>query len=97
MATLEQKFAPHYSWLIRAEILCLLAPSDSKKAPGFVIKLTINHWYGQLLTSFTNFTRITTPRMLHAWGFLSKVFDCFARYELSVDLVTTSEIVLQLP
>lgn len=35
---------------------------------------------------------ITTPRMLHAWGFLSKVFDCFARHELSVDLVTTSEI-----
>ena len=30
--------------------------------------------------------------MLHASGFLAKVFGVLAKYELSVDLVTTSEI-----
>lgn len=35
---------------------------------------------------------ITTPRMLNVYGFLAKVFETFSRHELSVDLVTTSEI-----
>lgn len=35
---------------------------------------------------------ITTPRMLDAHGYLSKVFEIFERLEVSVDSVTTSEI-----
>lgn len=35
---------------------------------------------------------VKSPAMLHASGFLAKVFAVLAKYELSVDLVTTSEI-----
>lgn len=35
---------------------------------------------------------VKSPAMLHASGFLAKVFGVLAKYELSVDLVTTSEI-----
>ena len=35
---------------------------------------------------------ITSLRMLNAHGFLSKLFEILARYEMSVDLVTTSEV-----
>ncbi len=35
---------------------------------------------------------VKSPAMLHASGFLAKVFGILAKYELSVDLITTSEI-----
>ncbi len=35
---------------------------------------------------------VKTPKMLYAQGFLAKVFEIIAEHELSVDLVTTSEI-----
>ncbi len=35
---------------------------------------------------------IISSRMLLAWGFLSKVFDVFNKHQVSVDLVTTSEV-----
>ncbi|NQY65883.1 MAG: lysine-sensitive aspartokinase 3 [Alteromonadaceae bacterium] len=35
---------------------------------------------------------VKSPAMLHANGFLVKVFDILAKHELSVDLITTSEI-----
>ena len=35
---------------------------------------------------------VKSPAMLHASGFLAKVFAILAKHELSVDLVTTSEI-----
>jgi aspartate kinase len=35
---------------------------------------------------------VKTPAMLHASGFLSQVFSILAKHELSVDLITTSEI-----
>lgn len=35
---------------------------------------------------------VKSPAMLHASGFLAQVFSILAKYELSVDLVTTSEI-----
>lgn len=35
---------------------------------------------------------VKSPAMLHASGFLSKVFSILAKHELSVDLITTSEI-----
>lgn len=35
---------------------------------------------------------VKTPKMMYAQGFLAKVFEIIAKHELSVDLVTTSEI-----
>ncbi|KGJ89926.1 lysine-sensitive aspartokinase 3 [Colwellia psychrerythraea] len=35
---------------------------------------------------------VKSPAMLHASGFLAKVFTLLAKHELSVDLITTSEI-----
>lgn len=35
---------------------------------------------------------VKSPEMLHASGFLAKVFSILAKHELSVDLITTSEI-----
>ncbi len=35
---------------------------------------------------------VKSPAMLHASGFLSKVFSVLAKHELSIDLITTSEI-----
>jgi aspartate kinase len=39
---------------------------------------------------------LTTPKMLHAQGFLGKVFTIIANHNLSVDLVTTSEIAISM-
>lgn len=35
---------------------------------------------------------LKSPEMLHAAGFLTRVFDILSRHDISVDLVTTSEI-----
>lgn len=35
---------------------------------------------------------VKSPAMLHAAGFLARVFDILSRHQISVDLVTTSEI-----
>ncbi|MGL1958348.1 MAG: lysine-sensitive aspartokinase 3 [Colwellia sp.] len=35
---------------------------------------------------------VKSPAMLHASGFLAKVFSILAKHELSIDLITTSEI-----
>ena len=35
---------------------------------------------------------VISSRMLLAWGFLAKVFSIFEKHEVSVDLVTTSEV-----
>ncbi len=35
---------------------------------------------------------ITTPKMLHAHGFLARIFGLFDQYKISVDAITTSEI-----
>ena len=39
---------------------------------------------------------INSNRMLGAYGFLSKVFEVFGKYETSVDIVTTSEVNISL-
>jgi len=35
---------------------------------------------------------VTTPKMLDTYGFLTKIFSIFEKYEVSVDAITTSEI-----
>jgi aspartate kinase len=66
-------------------------PSDAgttitheSKSPGKVKSVAIK----KHITTVT----IESSRMLLAYGFLERIFDVFARHELSVDLVTTSEI-----
>lgn len=46
------------------------------------------------ITSKSNITvlNIYSPKMLHAYGFLKKIFEIFDKYKASVDLVTTSEV-----
>src|SRR3712207_470384 len=36
--------------------------------------------------------RVAAPRMLEARGFLSTIFDVFARHDTSIDVVATSEV-----
>ena len=36
--------------------------------------------------------RICSTEMLHAYGFLAKMFEIFSRYKISVDIVSTSEV-----
>ncbi len=36
--------------------------------------------------------KVTTPRMLEARGFLHRFFDVFARHQIAVDVVATSEV-----
>ncbi len=45
-----------------------------------------------------NITTVTveSSRMLNAHGFLARIFDVFARHEISVDLISTSEISVSL-
>jgi aspartate kinase len=40
--------------------------------------------------------RVRSTRMLHAHGFLSAIFEVFARYRVSVDVVATSEVSVSL-
>lgn len=44
------------------------------------------------LKSNQSILTISNPKMLEAWGFLSRIFAVFAKHRVSVDLVTTSEI-----
>jgi len=50
------------------------------------------------ITFRKNITMITveSTRMLLAYGFLEKIFDVFAKYQVSVDLISTSEISVSL-
>jgi aspartate kinase len=52
----------------------------------------------QAITSRKNVTLvdIVSTRMLGQYGFLAEVFSCFARYNLSVDMVATSEVSVSL-
>ncbi len=40
--------------------------------------------------------KIKSGRMLQSYGFLSKVFEIFERYETSIDMITTSEIAVSI-
>ncbi|MCK5471889.1 ACT domain-containing protein, partial [Candidatus Gracilibacteria bacterium] len=51
----------------------------------------------QIMTSITSkksvtIVNIASFRMLMQYGFLAKVFDVFAKYETSIDVVSTSEV-----
>jgi aspartate kinase len=42
------------------------------------------------------YIRITSDRMMNAYGFLRKVFEVFEKYETSIDMITTSEVAVSL-
>ena len=51
----------------------------------------------QVMTSITSkkgvtIVNIASFRMLMQYGFLAKIFDVFAKYEISIDVVSTSEV-----
>ena len=97
MATFGAKVLhPTTLWpAIRQQIPVFVGSTKDEQQRGTWIRKNIQHQ--PLVRAIAHrpsqsLVTISTPRMLHAWGFLSKVFDCFANHELSVDLVTTSEI-----
>jgi aspartate kinase len=42
------------------------------------------------------YVRITSGRMLNAYGFLRKVFEVFEKYQTSIDMITTSEVAVSM-
>ncbi|GBF88595.1 aspartokinase chloroplastic-like [Raphidocelis subcapitata] len=74
--------------------------SYNRTAPGSVITAT-RDLSNTVVTSIVLKPNVTmvdihSTRMLGAHGFLSKVFDVFARHQVSVDVVATSEVSVSL-
>jgi aspartate kinase len=42
------------------------------------------------------YVRITSDRMINAYGFLRKVFEVFEKYQTPIDMVTTSEVAVSM-
>jgi aspartate kinase len=61
-----------------------------KVAPSSVAVKSISYKRGITILN------ISSTRMLGSYGFMKKIFDIFAEYHTSVDLVTTSEVSLSL-
>lgn len=63
-------------------------------APGTVISNETERKKIKAVAAKDNITaiRITSSRMLLAYGFLRKVFEIFESYKTSIDMVTTSEV-----
>ncbi len=68
------------------------------EAPGTFIS---NESSGTSVTAIAakdgiTYIRITSDRMINAYGFLRKVFEVFEKYETSIDMITTSEVSVSL-
>ena len=63
-------------------------------APGTLISTDITKHKIEAVAAKDNITaiKIKSGRMLLAYGFLRKVFDCFEIHKTSIDMVTTSEV-----
>jgi aspartate kinase len=80
---------------MRKNIAVFVGSSYEKDSPGTYIHKTVA--YKPIIRAITkrqnqSLLEIRTPKMLHAIGFLSDIFDVFKKYQISVDCVTTSEI-----
>jgi aspartate kinase len=67
-------------------------------APGTYIS---NESSGKSVTAIAakdniTYIRITSDRMINAYGFLRKVFEVFEKYETPIDMITTSEVSVSL-
>jgi aspartate kinase len=68
------------------------------EAPGTYIS---NESSGTSVTAIAakdniTYIRITSDRMINAYGFLRKIFEIFEKHETSVDMITTSEVAVSL-
>lgn len=97
MATFGAKIL-HPATLIpamRQNIPVFVGSSKAPESGGTRIQQTVesNPTYRSIaLRREQTLVTVKSPAMLHASGFLAKVFAILAKHELSVDLITTSEI-----
>ncbi len=97
MATFGAKIL-HPATLIpamRKNIPVFVGSSKAPEKGGTRIQQTVesNPTYRSIaLRREQSLVTVKSPEMLHASGFLAKVFSILAKHELSVDLITTSEI-----
>lgn len=97
MATFGAKIL-HPATLIpamRQNIPVFVGSSKEPEKGGTLIQQTVssNPTYRSIaLRREQTLVTVKSPAMLHASGFLAKVFGILAKHELSVDLITTSEI-----
>ena len=64
------------------------------KAAGTLISNQLTKHKIEAVAAKDNITaiKIKSGRMLLAYGFLRKVFECFENYKTSIDMITTSEV-----
>ena len=97
MATFGAKIL-HPATLIpamRTNIPVFVGSSKEPEKGGTLIQQTVESsptYRSIALRKEQTLVTVRSPAMLHASGFLAKVFGILAKHELSVDLITTSEI-----
>jgi aspartate kinase len=80
---------------MRRNIKVFVGSSREPEAGGTWIAKTVEHkpaYRAIALRKSQTLITVKSPEMLHAAGFLARVFDILSRHQISVDLVTTSEI-----
>ncbi|MDF3125495.1 lysine-sensitive aspartokinase 3 [Rheinheimera sp. 1928-s] len=80
---------------MRRNIKVFVGSSREPEAGGTWIAKTVEHkpaYRAIALRKSQTLITVKSPAMLHAAGFLARVFDILSRHQISVDLVTTSEI-----
>lgn len=84
---------------LRHEIPVFVGSSKEPEKGGTWIRQQVeNSPQFRALALRCNQTMVTlrSAKMFHAYGFLAKVFEILAKYKISVDLITTSEISVSL-
>lgn len=80
---------------MRRNIKVFVGSSREPQAGGTWIAKAVEHrpaYRAIALRKSQTLITVKSPEMLHAAGFLARVFDILSRHQISVDLVTTSEI-----
>jgi aspartate kinase len=80
---------------MRRNIKVFVGSSREPAAGGTWIAKSVEHkpaYRAIALRKSQTLITVKSPEMLHAAGFLARVFDILSRHQISVDLVTTSEI-----
>ncbi|MDR0383195.1 MAG: aspartate kinase [Spirochaetaceae bacterium] len=85
---------------IKTGVPVLVKNSYNPEAPGSVISASLPDGARPVraITTRGNVTLvdIVSSRMVGQYGFLEKVFSCFARHRISIDMVATSEVSVSL-
>ena len=80
---------------IRSGVKVFVGSSLDPNAGGTWISKEVEHkptYRAVALRKDQTLITVTSPEMLHATGFLARVFAILAKHKLSIDLITTSEI-----